>query len=555
MKRNRSWLAATVFLATLTGLAGAASDLGVGSNQDLTATANAPVISQLPDVTIGELEDITATVAAAFNLGVGLQEDLTATPGNPFFGYPNAFNFDHFVTDADTPASDIRWSFMEQDTNNFIAINGQTQLTGGDDPINPPGGGLTGVGGDLTPTASFQDIQANPLGSSPSDPQFTGNLTTNRILTVFASDGTEATSGTLIVRSVQGVYDHLTGAHQEYDFTGATGGFQFTTFSVFGSVPATSSQTGGLRVSSPNDGLSRFGYWAGPPEGVTWIPNSLYRARWVLTTDQTDPLLVPSARLRWNTEAGTGGSMLQVTSYRTDGLGPTAAGKVYDSYFDAPDLSSVQGNSSTDGLIVEFDFIDFDADEFGELAVTGLEIERIDKSLLPAATPLKTFATTDDFASFAFVSANEFTPAVGLRGLDSLRLSSGLVEDNVFGAWQSIPGNPELAVESGKLYRATFNVSSENIINKGPSLRTRMSLSEFQINAMLHVNTNLGIYNWNSVADGGTNLVTYLKVPAGTMSTPQELVFALDLIDFTTDEGGDIDLNSVTVEDVPEFLP
>ena len=62
------------------------------------AYAATPVIGNLPDVTVGDL-DAPNCVGSGQNV----------------FVFTNAFRFDAYVTDADTPAGNLLWSFDEGD--------------------------------------------------------------------------------------------------------------------------------------------------------------------------------------------------------------------------------------------------------------------------------------------------------------------------------------------------------------------------------------------------------------------------------------------------------
>jgi hypothetical protein len=129
------------------------------------AYAAAPVISGLPDIQIGDLEDAGAS-------------------DSNLFVFSDAFSFSDYVTDADTPDNQLKWSFGEftnpamsagnQDSQ--YAINGVTAINKGTAAIaadelagNPlaknPGASQINASSDL---ASFRDIVFSPgTGSGP----------------------------------------------------------------------------------------------------------------------------------------------------------------------------------------------------------------------------------------------------------------------------------------------------------------------------------------------------------------------------------------------------
>jgi hypothetical protein len=138
------------------------------------AYAAAPVIGNLPDVTVGDL-DAPNCVGSGQNV----------------FVFTNAFRFDTYVTDADTPVGNLLWSFDEGDdpvapTTQWYQINGINPVLLGDALIaadelanfpahvNPGASQLNAV----SPWASFEDISFDPEHS------------TGKTVRFYASDGT-----------------------------------------------------------------------------------------------------------------------------------------------------------------------------------------------------------------------------------------------------------------------------------------------------------------------------------------------------------------------------
>lgn len=122
------------------------------------AFAAAPVMSNLPDIAIGDMED-------------GADNNL--------FVYSDAFNFDDYVTDADTASNQLLWSFAEFDGGLDAAqytINGVGPINVGDQEIadeqlagNPkaaaPGANQINAS---SSSATFRDIILSPgTGSGP----------------------------------------------------------------------------------------------------------------------------------------------------------------------------------------------------------------------------------------------------------------------------------------------------------------------------------------------------------------------------------------------------
>jgi len=170
--------------------------------------ASAPVLQDLPDVIIGEKED---------NIGTD----------NNYLVFTNAFQFDNYVSDAETPdKSQLKWSFDEDsyvpgpggaDSDaRWFAINGKTALHAG--PAEEAADGSTGaphalpaVGNELRaagPGATFRDIVFSPLAGSAPFPNITiGGAQQLRhaygkVVRMFVSDSFNVVSQDIIVKSV-----------------------------------------------------------------------------------------------------------------------------------------------------------------------------------------------------------------------------------------------------------------------------------------------------------------------------------------------------------------
>ncbi|MFH0794590.1 MAG: hypothetical protein V2A74_11225, partial [bacterium] len=128
----------------------------------------------------------------------------------------------------------------------------------------------------------------------------------------------------------------------------------------------TSYLNGRLGLFSPNNSTNYFGSWQSPPGYLPYQSDKVYRVRWELATDQLAPVSIPSARFRvsstrdninygclqFNASAGT--NPLNTNSNVPPVLPNT---RVYEQYFQPVDLSALQGNTTTAGLIMAFDLI------------------------------------------------------------------------------------------------------------------------------------------------------------------------------------------------------
>jgi hypothetical protein len=174
-----------------------------------SAFAAAPVISNIPDVIIGDQDD---------NIGTD----------NNFFVFTNAFKFDDFVSDLDTAKTSLQWSFDEGDSNStpntrWFAINGKEAVhlgtaeiaSSGNTGHNPPA--LANELRSVSEYASFRDIVFSPSGSGPypdpTDPAKSDHAA-GKVVTFYVSDGTNVASKSIIVATRDNQLDSLTGGAQ-----------------------------------------------------------------------------------------------------------------------------------------------------------------------------------------------------------------------------------------------------------------------------------------------------------------------------------------------------
>lgn len=195
-----------------------------------TTFASAPVIRQLPDIQIGDLESYTTT-------------------DNNFFVFTNPFKFDEYVTDADSTVSQLLWSFDEGNdsetstsASQWFTVNDKDPIhvgsiaqgtndgpTGGAPHLNPGSSDLRAAG----EYAAFRDIVFSPTSGSepfpaPADPDKSAHEE-GKVVTFYVSDQTNVTSNSIIVKSVDNTSDSISGAspfHVVQDDTFTSGNIQ-----------------------------------------------------------------------------------------------------------------------------------------------------------------------------------------------------------------------------------------------------------------------------------------------------------------------------------------
>jgi len=173
------------------------------------AFAAAPVISGLLDIQVGDMEDSGAT-------------------DSNLFVFSDAFKFSDYVTDADTPDNQLKWSFgeftnnaMSTGQNSQYTINGVEAVHKGDAaiaadaalgyPIVKSGANQINSSSDF---ATFRDIVFSPTsGSAPYPEQSPANKTAaaaGKALRFFVTDATNVGYQDVLIETVDDEFDKLT---------------------------------------------------------------------------------------------------------------------------------------------------------------------------------------------------------------------------------------------------------------------------------------------------------------------------------------------------------
>jgi len=183
---------------------------GISSSQ-----AYAPTIRSLPDIRIGDVEDNIAT-------------------DNNYFVFTNAFKFDDYAQDSDTTVSSLLWTFDEGSepgaissapavnyyrVNSKLAVHARDLDAAGDTSVtlahvNPATANeLRQAANSGSPYASFRDIVLTPgtgplLAGFPTPSGITKtNHQTGKVVTFWASDGTNAASDSILVKTIDNTTD------------------------------------------------------------------------------------------------------------------------------------------------------------------------------------------------------------------------------------------------------------------------------------------------------------------------------------------------------------
>ena len=107
-------------------------------------------------------------------------------------------------------------------------------------------------------------------------------------------------------------------------------------------------------------GLGNFGYWSAELPDAVLTGTELYRARFIVKSDATDPHVVPTMRLRLMDVAAQLGVGLISTSVGPARYSPSAEPACYELYYQVPEDTTPPDD---DYLTAAFDIIHFDADD------------------------------------------------------------------------------------------------------------------------------------------------------------------------------------------------
>jgi hypothetical protein len=497
-----------------------------------------PIIHPIPDIVIGDEED---------NAGWTIDRNL--------FRFPEAFSFLDYVSDHDTPATALKWSFIEEvilggTPTDWFEINGITQTTLGNTNPPPTEKDLTLGGTDFTP--SLRDIYASPHSEDPGP--YTGITEAqglhSKLIWLYASDGTGEDSHDVMFSSIDGTFDCLSPCYPfqpRYTFDTTLEGWSFLGLSVppYFSGASSGYSGGRLGISSANDSTSRVGFWQSQPTDIAYKADNVYRARFLASSSQTVAAQNPQFRMRWvqalsleSVSHVVNASAPQSYSLPTD---PTT--KEYACYF-APILSGAMG--------VTFDMLDFDAAQSGTHYVDEVVVERFPD---PAAgTAVKTYTDTADFSNWGFVTNVGYGPVTsGGSGTGTLTITSTTANSSNFGWWQSSGTANELTYVADKLYRATFTLRcvSDLARNDMPQVRLRGQNEDGQLTAAMELNSQ-GVGGPGAMPSvGGTDYEVYWETPTlpGSPTAGQDgAIVTIDLLDFDGTKGGTIYMDSVVVD-------
>lgn len=307
---------------------------------------------------------------------------------------------------------------------------------------------------------------------------------------------------------------------------------------------AWSSYSGGrLAISTPNDSESRVGAWNGPLD-IPYEPDTVYRARYVVSSSQAVASANPQLRMRWTHDGAleSASHIVNASISYSHSLPSYPVTKEYCCYI-APAVSGDLG--------VAFDMLDFDIATYATHYVDTVTIERFPRP--STGVVVKTYDNAADFANWGFMTNVGFGPVTSDgSGTGTLCLTSGVDNYANYGVWQSSGVANELTYEEDKLYRTIFTLrcESEAARNIMPQIRLRCQNEDGQFTQTMELNSQ-GIGPGAMPPVSGTAYEVYWETPTLPSSpgrTQDGFIVAIDMLDFDPNKGGTICLDSVTVD-------
>lgn len=270
-------------------------------------------------------------------------------------------------------------------------------------------------------------------------------------------------------------------------YTGFSSWGFVTTPAVFTEPQSGIGPGGSLQITATSN-TSNFGFWSSPTTDIPLVRDSLYEARFLISTDETDPLQVPQFRLRMGLDTNQLNGAMVVDSVGNTVVAPTSSPKEYWFYFSpsAEDGGTLGGALGLSAAMDLMGFNPFDSPQ-ASLFLHSLTVNRIAKQQLEGVTRAKvyTFEGGDEGWTFFSVPA-AFSEPVPSSSYGSLGLQA-VSNTNTFGGWNS---PAEIPLWGDTVYRARFLVHCDQTDRSiVPTVRLRLHSEDWQVSTNLVVSS------------------------------------------------------------------
>lgn len=249
-----------------------------------------------------------------------------------------------------------------------------------------------------------------------------------------------------------------------FSFDGGSQGWQFTGMVNPYDEPGTTSQGGHLGLSA-NGSTYCFSYWYSPDVPIE--DGNLYRVKWTVQSNVTDPEQCVQFRLRAN-QKGSWQSWERIVNSYNQQAPSWGTPKDYFLFLN-PDVT---GLNNDDQVIFSFDILSFDIndDEYSWLYLEEMIMEEVS---VTSTTELLRYEFDSGAEGWQF--AGEISPYDEPLSSDAgghLALSPG-GSVNCFSFWYS----PDVAIQNGKTYLAQFELTS-SVANEDDAVQFRTRINQ-----------------------------------------------------------------------------
>lgn len=479
--------------------------------------ANAPIISNVPDVVISDQEDNDGITGATVDIN--------------FFRYLNAFNIMAYTQDDDTTPTSLVWGFQEDanGTNKDLSINGKTELS--DAEVTGAASAWTnkivGSGSGNSFLWSFRNILwsppnrptigdpntttgANPFGNPLriGGTQVTSTTTENlpwrnasnvltgdkRVVNIFVADEADNVDSDVInVYTRNRGADALSGSFTTVwvDTTFLAANWRWSTEGVNAAAATSSGGTGGgflglsTGLANPTQGAyySRWTQWTGDQfnSAIGFVPGVLYCAKMQMrleASQSSNKGLAPDLRIGVENTAQQLVTTNLLLGQRFNQTTPTddwnpqlpavGTNQIYKVYWSPneslPEYDQLDNVSTYDlrKWRVFFDTVDTDALDSGQWRLNSLVVGTINKpaTMAPVAGSSTAYKITDLTTAGGWGYEGTLTQACAVTptsgGKVSFVASAATATVVPVALWKKLDGPPWMA---NKLIRATVRLS------------------------------------------------------------------------------------------------
>lgn len=311
----------------------------------------------------------------------------------------------------------------------------------------------------------------------------------------------------------------------------------------------------GLALASDVESADTVGMWLSPPDLLPWQPDSVFRVRFHLRSEEADPSCLPLVRLRLFSANSQAWFAARLEPVASSAVAPTPQGRVAEVWFDPPDMSADQGDELHDDILAVFELDDFSAAQGAAVHLDRVEVDRFPRSALDAvAVTLRSHTVFDTGEVIVLPGLEDVglaSPRIELHPGRAVFESGDAAPAGFLGFYREVAGAEAVDVSAGDLIRVRFRLGSDTDPGLLPPLRPRVVFGDMQFNVSLDIISRGGGAAPHAHAPGpaGRDYWLYLRVPEAS-DVPSTVAWAVGMMDFSDALAGAAWLNRVDIQRV-----